>query len=35
MSSDRLGVKFQPGPGTNFLAGVVAMGTDSCRGQGF
>ena len=29
--SDRPGVKFQPGPGSNFLAGV--RGTDSSRGR--
>ena len=32
-SSDRQGVKFLPGPGSNFLAG--AGGTDSDRGRGF
>ena len=32
MTSDRPGVRFQPGPGSNFLAG--AGGTDSGRGRG-
>ena len=31
LTSDRPGVKFQPGPGSNFLAG----GIDSGRGRGF
>ena len=31
--SDRPGVEFQPGPGSNFLAGAGAGGTDCGRGR--